>query len=84
MEVSMGDLLIRDVDEQLIRTLKSKAEMNGTSLQHEAKNALRRGAPLTGAERGRILDQLREELGGFPKVASSGADLVRDMREEEG
>ncbi len=80
----MGDLLIRDVDERLIRTLKCKAEMNGTSLQHEAKTALKKGAPLTGEERGRILDELRDELGGFPKVASSGADLVRDMREEEG
>ncbi|HEX2555209.1 MAG TPA: hypothetical protein VHL98_16030 [Microvirga sp.] len=80
----MGDLLIRDVDDGLIRTLKCKAEVNGTSLQHEAKNALRKGAPLTGQERGRILDELRDELGGFPKVATSGADLVRGMREEEG
>ncbi len=79
----MGDLLIRDVDDQLIRTLKSKAEINGTSLQHEAKNALKRGAPLTGAERGKILDEFRKELGGFPKVTMSGADLIREMREEE-
>ena len=50
----------------------------------EAKNALRRGAPLTGQERGRILDALHDELGGFPKVAASGAELLRDMREEDG
>lgn len=79
----MGDLLIRDVDEQLVQTLKTKAEMNGTSLQQEAKNALRKGAPLTGEERGRILDEIRKEFGGFPKVAIPGADLIREMREEE-
>jgi plasmid stability protein len=83
MEVLMGDLLIRDVDEQLMHLLKSKAEVNGTSLQQEAKKALKKGAPLTGEERGKIFDELRKELGGFPKVATSGADLIREVREEE-
>ena len=80
----MGDLLLRDVDEQLIRTLKSKAEVNGTSLQQEAKKALKRGAPLTGEERRRILEEFRKECGGYPNVKTPGADLVRGLREEEG
>ncbi|HEX2137294.1 MAG TPA: hypothetical protein VHG30_15555 [Microvirga sp.] len=80
----MGDLLLRDVDEQLIRTLKTKAEVNGTSLQQEAKKALRRGAPLTGEERRRILEEFRAECGGYPEVATSGAEAVRGLREEEG
>jgi plasmid stability protein len=81
---AMSDLLIRDVDERLVRTLKCKAEINGTSLQQEAKRALTRGAPLTGDERGRLLEQFARENGGFPKVKTSGGDLVGDMREDEG
>jgi plasmid stability protein len=82
--MEMGDLLIRDVDDNVIRTLKSKAEVNGTSLQQEAKKALTKGAPLTGEERARVFEELRKEFGGFPKVAISGADIVREVREEEG
>ena len=80
----MGDLLIRDVEESLVRTLQCRAELNGTSLQQEAKLALSRGAPLTGKERGRLLEQFAREDGGFPKVGIGGGDLVREMREEEG
>ena len=81
---AMSNLLIRDVDERLVRTLKCKAEINGTSLQQEAKRALTRGAPLTGDERSRLLEQFARENGGFPKVKTSGGGLVGGMREEEG
>lgn len=80
----MGNLLIRDIEENVVRALKCRAELNGTSLQQEAKQALVRGAPLTGPERGRVLEQFARENGGFPKVTISGGDLVREMREEEG
>lgn len=43
----MGDLLIFDVEEPVIRNLQARAEANGTSLQQEAKKALRQGASLT-------------------------------------
>jgi antitoxin FitA len=80
----VGDLLIRDVDDRLVRTLKCKAEINGTSLQQEAKKALTRGAPLTGDERARLLEEFARENSGFPKVKTPGGDLVRGMREEDG
>jgi antitoxin FitA len=78
----MGDLLIRDVDERLVHTLKSKAEINGTSLQQEAKKALRRGAPLTPDERRRLLEAFHAEAPA-PKLAFSTAEIIREMREEE-
>jgi antitoxin FitA len=79
----MGDLLLRQVDEQLIRRLKAKAEINGTSLQQEAKKALARGAPLTSEEKAAEFEALRRELGGFLKMKRSGAEIVREVREEE-
>lgn len=79
----MSDLLLRQVDERLIRRLKAKAETNGTSLQHEAKKAMARGAPLTSEEKAAEFEELRRELGGFPKLRTSGAEIVRGVREEE-
>ena len=78
----MGDLLIRDVDDRLVRTLKCKAEINGTSLQQEAKRALTRGAPLTGEERRRILEEFHAEAPAR-KLPFSTAEIIREMREED-
>ncbi len=77
----MGNLLIRDVEEAVVQRLKLKAELNGTSLQHEASLALTRGAPLTGADRKAIFDRI-EAARGFPKVAISSVDIVRAIRDE--
>lgn len=76
----MGNLLIRDVEDAIVQRLKAKAEINGTSLQHEASLALKRGAPLTGAERAAILERFEREHG-FVKVTTTGADVVRAVRD---
>lgn len=77
----MGNLLIRDVEEAVVRRLKLKAELNGTSLQHEASLALRRGAPLAGADRRALFEKFERDHG-FPKVKISGAEIVREIRDE--
>ena len=79
----MSDLLIRDVDDHIVQLLKSKAEVNGTSLQHEASKALRKGAPMTAEERRGIFAAIAAQEAGFPKVVTSGADLVRAIRDDE-
>ena len=80
----MGDLLIRQVDDAVLRRLKGKAEINGTSLQHEAKKALARGAPLSAEEKAAEYEALRQELGGgFLQTELSGAEIVREVREDE-
>jgi plasmid stability protein len=82
-DVGMSDLLIRDVDEQLVQLLKSKAEVNGTSLQQEASKALKKGAPMTAEERRAIFTAIEAQETGFPKVITPGADLVRTIRDDE-
>jgi plasmid stability protein len=76
----MGNLLIRDVEDTLVQRLKLKAETNGTSLQYEASLALKRGAPLTGIERRAILERFEREHG-FPKVVTTGAEMIRAVRD---
>jgi antitoxin FitA len=79
----MSDLLIRDVDDQLVQLLKSKAEVNGTSLQQEATKALKKGSPMTAEERRGIFAAIEAQANGFPKVITSGADMVRAIRDDE-
>jgi len=43
----MAQVLIRKVDKQLINNFKTKAELNGNSLEHELREALKAAAPLT-------------------------------------
>lgn len=76
----MGNLLIRDVEDSIVRRLKTKAEINGTSLQYEASAALKRGAPMTGAERAAVLERFEREHG-FAKVSTVGADVIRAIRD---
>jgi plasmid stability protein len=45
----MPDLLIENVDEDLIRLFELHARLNGTSVEHEAHQALIRGLGMDGA-----------------------------------
>jgi plasmid stability protein len=74
--------LIRDVDPAVIRTLKFKAEINGTSLQAEARLALTQGSPLTAAEKDAVFAELDRRWGDRPCTVD-GATIMRELREEE-
>lgn len=78
----MGNLLIRDVEDAIVQRLKAKARINRTSLQYEASKALGRGTSMTGAERLAILEEARKS-GKLPKVTIAGADVVREIRDED-
>lgn len=78
----MGDILIRDVDDAIVRRLKSKAEVNGTSLQAEARKALVYGSPLSAEERYKVFAELDRAWGGEGQRQVEGAELVREVREE--
>ena len=80
----MGDILIRDVDERVVRQLKSKAEANGTSLQTEARKALTRGSPLSPAERLEVFTELDKSWGDRPPTIVEGSVIVQEVRDENG
>lgn len=80
----MGDLLIRDVDEGLVRQLRRNAKIEGTSLQVEAKGALARGVTPATEELKAISAELDRARGDRPPTTVSGAEIVREVREESG
>lgn len=43
----MAQVLIRNIDDETIASLKARAEMNGRSLEQELRNILKSAAPLT-------------------------------------
>lgn len=78
----MGDILIRVVDDDVVRRLKSKAEINGTSLQTEARKALAHGSPFSPTERAEVFAELDRLWARRPELAISGAEIVPEVREE--
>lgn len=55
----MGQLLLRNVDDSLIETLKRRAAAAGRSMEAEARDALARGTQLTGAEKVAMMREIR-------------------------
>jgi len=47
----MGQVLIRNLDDNLIETYKTKARLKGKSLEQELRDVLERNAPFTREER---------------------------------
>jgi plasmid stability protein len=78
LEVAVTDFLIRDVDENLMRQLKDRAQRNGRSLQQEVHEALQRGAEAASDDVSRIF----EEFDAKHPVLPSGIDVVEVLREE--
>ena len=49
-EAAMGQLLIRNVPDDVIDTLKTKARLNGTSLEQYLRNLIEASTPFSAAE----------------------------------
>jgi len=55
----MGQVLVRNLDERVIESLKTKAELKGRSLEQELRDVLTRAAPLTPEEKVALFRKLR-------------------------
>ena len=55
----MGQVLVRNLDDRVIESLKTKAELKGHSLEQELRNVLTNAAPLTPAEKIALFNKLR-------------------------
>lgn len=75
----MGQLLIRNVDDQIIETLKLKAERNGHSLEQELRAILKEAAGPTVEERLAMIDRVRAMQKRPTKMLSE--DIIRKMRD---
>ncbi len=75
----MAKILIRDLDDEIVKRLKERARQHGRSLQGEAKLILTQAAGLSLSEVRQLACQWRERLSGreFP----DSTDLVREDRQ---
>jgi len=55
----MGQVLIRNLDDRVIESLKTKAELKGCSLEQELRDVLTNAAPLTPEEKIALFRRLR-------------------------
>jgi antitoxin FitA len=55
----MGQVLVRNLDDQVIESLKTKAELKGRSLEQELRDVLTNAAPLTPSEKIALFHKLR-------------------------
>jgi plasmid stability protein len=74
----MGSVLIRNLDDAIIDKFRTKAELNGCSLEQELRDALRQTAPLT-ADQKRTM--IRRTLITLPADAPDSTDLIREDRD---
>ncbi len=75
----MANLLIRDLDDELVKQLKAAARAHGRSLQAEIHAALQRAGTRSLAETRRVSDRWMKRLRG--RTFSDSAALIRDDRD---
>jgi len=74
----MGQLLIRNLDDRIIESLKLKAEIKGHSLEQELRDILKQAAGATVEERLAMIDRVAAMQKKPTKMLSE--DVVRKIR----
>lgn len=74
----MPDVLVRDVETDVVESLKSRAAVNGRSLQAELKTILEQAAQVTMADARELAAKIRRSLSG--KAHSNSVDLLAEDR----
>jgi plasmid stability protein len=76
----MAQVLVRNLDEQVVATLRRKAELHGHSLEQELRAALTAAARLTPAERVALARRIRSLTPANARQTDS-TELVRKDRD---
>lgn len=76
----MGQVLIRNLDDEVITSLRYKAKVNGRSLEQELREILTNAAPFTVEERVKVSEWLRE---GNPLTLVDVKAAIRTGRDDE-
>lgn len=77
----MGQVLIRNLDDEVISSLRYKAKVNGHSLEQELREILTAAAPFTVEERIRVAEWLQKD---GPKIEDVDIKaLIRTGRDDE-
>jgi len=76
----MGQVLVRNLDDRVIESLKTKAELKGCSLERELRDVLTNAAPLTPEEKIALFRKLRAMT---PPLGDDVRAAIRRGRDDE-
>jgi len=74
----VADILIRDIDEVVLKRLKKRAKRNKRSLQAELKTVLERASMVNVVDAKALAERIRLELSGH--THSDSAELIAEDR----
>jgi plasmid stability protein len=75
----MAQVIVRNLDEQVVSSLKFKAELRGHSLEQELRDILQRAAELTTEEKLALVDRIRAKQ--KRPLEDDSTDLIRADRD---
>lgn len=75
----MATILVRDLADEVVETLKARAREHRRSLQAEVKLLLEEAARVDRATARRRIEEVRKELAGRPM--SDSAELIQELRD---
>ncbi len=75
----MGQILVRDLNDEVIERLKMRAKQDGRSLQSEVKLILEQAARADVQAARRLADDIRKRFKG--KKLTDSTDLIREDRD---
>jgi plasmid stability protein len=75
----MAQVIVRNLDEQVVSSLKFKAELHGHSLEQELREILKRAAELTPEEKLALVDRIRAKQ--KRRLEDDSTDLIREDRD---
>jgi antitoxin FitA len=75
----MAQVIVRNLDEHVVSSLKLKAELRGHSLEQELREILTRAAELTGKEKLALVDRIAAKQ--KQPLEDDSADLIREDRD---
>ena len=75
----MAQVIVRNLAEHVVKSLKFKAELRGHSLEQELRDILTRAAELTGKEKLALVDRIAAKQ--KAPLEDDSADLIREDRD---
>lgn len=77
----MADLVLKDVDEALLRAIRSRADASGKTVADKARELLELGLKLD--REGRVAEAARSRAMTPPGVRLDSTEIIRRMRDAE-
>jgi antitoxin FitA len=75
----MAQVIVRNLDDEVVSSLKLKAKLKGHSLEQELRDILRRAAELSKEEKLALIDSIRAKQ--KRRLKDDSADLIREDRD---